>query len=469
MQTEPAACHRVPTRSADQVRPAPAEFRAGIRRVTSKGGSTPLPPGVRSRLEPAFGADFAQVRVYGGSEVDGITAALGAEALTTGRDILIRSGSFRPGTPAGDRLLAHELTHVVQQRRHPPAAEFDGGAADPAELAADQAAERAVGGAAVLSPGAGGHAAIQRKLLVDSPSATPAGAPLGTTNATVVDGYIKTLCPDFAVSAGRVVPTGGVCPVPGIGGGAAESCGCLCTIHNAADDWTIVVNDNDWPHTDPGARTVTVHSGFSGVDFGAWTKGAGSHRMMYQNWLVLAHEMCGHAQLFVRGTHPSGPPPADGGRASHDPTVTIENKIATEHKIPAAGLRGLFADPHHGESVARVSIAEFPPGAVSVASLPAAQAGKLETAKKFMLSAPVEADVAGHTDPPGDAAGNVRVSRSRATAVKDDLVRRGVPAGRFVDVRGAGSAECTGKGAQPACRRVDVFMYILRGGSITKP
>jgi outer membrane protein OmpA-like peptidoglycan-associated protein len=357
---------------------------------------------------------------------------------------------------------------VVQQRSRRPGAEIDGGSWDPAEAAADRAADRAVRGDAVPAQAAGGHAAIQRKLLVDNPSATPAGAPKGTTNATVVEGYIKTLCPDFGVSAGKVAPTGGSCLAPGKSGGGAESCGCLCAIHNAADDWTIVVNDADWPHTDPIARTVTVHSGFSGVGFGAWTKGPGSHRMMYQNWLVLAHEMCGHAQLFIRGTHPAGSA-KDGGRPSHDPTIAIENKIAAEHAIGAADQRGLFADPHHGESVARVSVAEFPADGSSVASLPAAQAGKLETAKNFLLSAPVEADVAGHTDATGDAAGNARVSLDRAKAVKDELVGRGVPAARFVDVRGVGSTECAGKGSQPACRKVDVFMYILRGGSITKP
>ncbi|MQA88159.1 MAG: hypothetical protein GEV03_26950 [Streptosporangiales bacterium] len=112
--------------------------------------------------------------------------------------------------------------------------------------------------------------------------------------------------------------------------------------------WKIVVDDTDWPHTDPTTRTVTVHSGLSGVEFGYWNKS--SRRMMYQNWRVLAHEMCGHAGLFAAGTHPSGPVPRHGGRPSHDPTVTIENQIAAEHGIPAADLRGLFADPHHGES-----------------------------------------------------------------------------------------------------------------------
>ncbi|WP_433727403.1 eCIS core domain-containing protein [Actinoplanes sp. CA-051413] len=444
---------------------------ASIQRITARDGGAPLPASVRRGWEPAFRADFSHVRIHSGPEVDGVTAALRARALTSGNDILIRSGSPRPGTPAGDRLLAHEVAHVVQQRRHPRSGGIDRGPADPLEIAADRAADQATSGATVSAApagGAGGPATIQRKLEVADPAAVPAGAPSGKTNASVVDGYIKSLCPDFGVSGGKVVPTGGRCPVPGAAL-AAESCGCLCTMHTHPDVWTILVNDADWPHTDPVTRTVTVHSGFSGVEFGAWTKGAGAHRFMYQNWRVLAHEMCGHARLFVRGTHPSGPPATHGGRPSHDPTVTIENKISGERGIAAADQRGLFADPHHGESLARVSIQEFPVGSSSVAALPAAQAAKLATATSFMNTAGVEADVAGHTDGAGNAADNAKISLDRAKAVKADLVGRGIPAARFIDVRGVGTAECATPGPQPACRKVDLFMYIMRGASITHP
>jgi hypothetical protein len=67
-------------------------------------------------MEHAFSADFSAVRMHTGPASDRVASGLGARALTAGQDILFGPGAFRPHTSAGDRLLAHELTHVVQQR-----------------------------------------------------------------------------------------------------------------------------------------------------------------------------------------------------------------------------------------------------------------------------------------------------------------------------------------------------------------
>jgi hypothetical protein len=63
----------------------------------------------------AFGADFAGVRVHAGGPADGLNRALSARAFTIGNDIFLREGAYNPGTSGGRELLAHELTHVVQQ------------------------------------------------------------------------------------------------------------------------------------------------------------------------------------------------------------------------------------------------------------------------------------------------------------------------------------------------------------------
>ncbi|MQA86727.1 MAG: OmpA family protein [Streptosporangiales bacterium] len=122
-----------------------------------------------------------------------------------------------------------------------------------------------------------------------------------------------------------------------------------------------------------------------------------------------------------------------------------------------------------GESFARIVIAEFPAGSPDVSALPAAEAAKLAIAATFMRTAGVEADVVGHTDQPGTSAANARISRERATKVKADLVARGIAAARFVDLRGVGPAECATPGPQPGCRKVELFMYIARGASISHP
>jgi len=73
-----------------------------------------LPRSTRDRFEAAFGHDFTHVRLHDDGDAHAATAALSAEAFTSGTDIWFAEGRYAPGTAAGDRLLAHELTHVVQ-------------------------------------------------------------------------------------------------------------------------------------------------------------------------------------------------------------------------------------------------------------------------------------------------------------------------------------------------------------------
>lgn len=71
-----------------------------------------LPPAFRGAMEQAFRADFSAVRVHVGPEA----GALGALAFTSGNTVCIAPGQYEPETPRGQRLLSHELAHVVQQR-----------------------------------------------------------------------------------------------------------------------------------------------------------------------------------------------------------------------------------------------------------------------------------------------------------------------------------------------------------------
>ena len=80
-----------------------------------KGGGSPLPEDVRDSMEPRFGADFGGVRLHTGSEAAHLNRELNARAFTHGNDIYLGSGAGAPGSAAGDRLLAHELAHTLQQ------------------------------------------------------------------------------------------------------------------------------------------------------------------------------------------------------------------------------------------------------------------------------------------------------------------------------------------------------------------
>jgi hypothetical protein len=67
-------------------------------------------------MEEAMGADFSAVRVHVNGTVARAARDINAEAFTHGQDIYFSEGQYQPGTAAGKRLLAHELTHTVQQR-----------------------------------------------------------------------------------------------------------------------------------------------------------------------------------------------------------------------------------------------------------------------------------------------------------------------------------------------------------------
>ena len=80
-----------------------------------RGGGQALDSSVRLQMEPAFGADFSGVRVHTDAESHSLNQAVSAVAFTTGQDIFFRQSAYDPGSSAGRELLAHELTHVVQQ------------------------------------------------------------------------------------------------------------------------------------------------------------------------------------------------------------------------------------------------------------------------------------------------------------------------------------------------------------------
>lgn len=93
----------------------PAPYSLERRFLINEAGS-PLEPGVRREMESGFGQDFSAVRVHTDSAAADSAASLRSLAYTVGTDIVFGASRFAPQTPAGRRLLAHELTHVVQQR-----------------------------------------------------------------------------------------------------------------------------------------------------------------------------------------------------------------------------------------------------------------------------------------------------------------------------------------------------------------
>jgi len=86
--------------------------------TASRGGGASLDSGVQSRFSDSLG-DLSDVRVHTDDRADQLNRSVSARAFATGTDVYFARGEYSPGSPSGDRLIAHELAHVVQQRGAP--------------------------------------------------------------------------------------------------------------------------------------------------------------------------------------------------------------------------------------------------------------------------------------------------------------------------------------------------------------
>lgn len=334
---------------------------------------------VASNSPPAAGAsplrsryDFSHVRVHADGRSFDSARRLNAAAYTVGNDIVFGAGQYAPQTQAGRRLLAHELAHVVQQ-----------GQASPRGL-------------------------IQRSITVQNPGSITPNPPLAPlnrlpmiggmfdmTNAQIVESWIDQLCPDgnWTVNAGTGVVSspdrGTFCAARPARGhahartsSARTSCQCICDLTapgstdirlHAADFVALpsgafdinAAGEGRTRPADPGAGRPEVNVGVSGKEFvgiaGAGDtsphSGAGRAQVLRDPpWIILGHEMCGHARRG-RQDHEGHFTSPEGDRSA----VDIENRIRREHSTLADNLgvrKGTFVDAagaRHEGSVFRVS------------------------------------------------------------------------------------------------------------------
>ena len=92
---------------------ATQDLEASINQARGRG--QPLAKNIREPMEQGFGVDFSRVKVHTDTQADQLNRAIQAKAFTTGQDVFFRQGAYEPGSRGGQELLAHELTHVVQQ------------------------------------------------------------------------------------------------------------------------------------------------------------------------------------------------------------------------------------------------------------------------------------------------------------------------------------------------------------------
>jgi len=168
-----------------------------------RSGGAPLPPPTRSLMESRFANDFSRVRVHADGRAAESARAVQARAYTVGSDIVFAGGAYRPHTSDGQRLLAHELTHVVQQGGASGSGALEiSDPGDPAERAADRIADRVMRGQAAPDVARSIPPVLSRKLqrcpaapthIADTP--LPAGRDC-TVSTTIAGGTPLFFCND---------------------------------------------------------------------------------------------------------------------------------------------------------------------------------------------------------------------------------------------------------------------------------
>jgi hypothetical protein len=163
---------------------------AGAIRSAAQTGGVPLPAATRATMQERFGGrDFSSIRVHSGPSADALARSMHAEAFTVGNDIFFAGNRYDPSSASGQRLLAHELTHVAQQS-HAGATvsqpKLEIGAADSAaEIEADRIAQAVTSGGVAGPIGSFPGATIRRADGASTPACNGPGCAIEPDGSNV--------------------------------------------------------------------------------------------------------------------------------------------------------------------------------------------------------------------------------------------------------------------------------------------
>jgi hypothetical protein len=438
---------------------------------SSSGKGSALPAGTLTDMNNSFGADFSGVNIHTDSASAQMNKEINAQAFTHGSDIYFNAGKYNPETKPGKELLAHELTHVIQQRNQ-------------GEI-------------------------ISRKIAVPFAQSKPFNSknPQSASQGKIVENYLNKLCIEggITIAGNTVVPPVDLCDLPGpLDGNMALTkaeqsktkvgCTCICDISKSNHLVTIVIDDDvagttlaagidsEKPGVGSGS-TVTVPSPDAPKTILPTQSG---QKLETDPVVVLGHELCGHAFFNMRG-EAGKDHNAQRGRGGHQATVERENLIRDEQGVEK---RALFREPFCGEAEGSSSLKEceiwrqeynklngtnfqmkhtipenpfeekpadfridvsfnvdmpFPGGTSSQSfNVSVTEQGKEmfgfalavfqdHPTKNFQLEAHASSD-----KPAGDPDYNTRLSERRMRLILSELIRRGVDSNRLGDKRDSG-------------------------------
>lgn len=148
--------------------------------------SQPLDAATRACMEPRFGHDFGRVRIHADAKAAESAKAVNALAYTVGNHIVFGMGQHNPATQPGQMLIAHELTHVIQQSQQTPSMSLRpvlGNPADSQEQEADRTARQVASGSPISTLSVGMSPLIQRQQPGKGGDATQTSAPTAKSGA----------------------------------------------------------------------------------------------------------------------------------------------------------------------------------------------------------------------------------------------------------------------------------------------
>lgn len=377
---------RLTNQTFDRIDTAPAI----VDQVLASSGR-PMQPKLRQDMEQRFGHDFSSVRVHTDTQASNSARAINAQAYTVGRDVVFGQGNYSSQTNTGRKLLAHELTHVVQQQGiKGPDNQTKitvSQSTDATELEADVIANQVVSGEAQRESNkinqfeAGQNSDLKPvnvkqsisstqlsgKWIVDDPSTVQVSG--GAKNENLLKDAFSDIC-----NTTRLVSRGGNKRLELTSATSApnrtEGCGCLQIIETDVNNFLgrrpsflksiprIGVDVNGWSFTDPSPTSPEVRVRHPEDPFG-WGYWSGADQRKQKDFFrTVAHEVCGHMSAEVQGSA--------SGRVStrgHNEAIIRENRVAAEHGVPASDQRGLdksegaiTAGTHRGESFLKTQI-----------------------------------------------------------------------------------------------------------------
>lgn len=390
--TAPAHPNAPPLIQRFAVQPATgqAEAPASVDQALASPGR-PLEPALRQGMEQRFGYDFSRVRVHSGAAAEQSAKDVSALAYTVGQNIVFSGGQFAQGTNEGWRLIAHELTHVVQQSGSEGIRTGQGNEKSGFAPISDNVniANSASVDPVNLSFTAHPVPYPQRKMTVSDPD-KGVSSERQLTNAETILRYIQTLCPLVKV---EVDPENGVVNIvntrfctrpwglslsskflsvdsPAEKSATPTGCGCVCDLVSSGNEWTIYVDDqasspetvpNDglaavgkkggWGFLNGTGGTITTPSLRNPKRFGVATESGKLERT--QAWLIFGHELCGHAWRMNSGDEDEQDA-TTRGTGGHQEAVSKENDLREEfnitHPLEQLERRANFCGPYCGES-----------------------------------------------------------------------------------------------------------------------